>query len=150
MEEKRTNIFLERNLMRHGFHHRHVVQGEVLDAKETRKCLTSCLQCLPRLMNFNKKKKQFAIECLFSKCNYKGFRMSYFQKLGPTIEVRSNQIHYSQQFPVIQFDYHTKVSTSTSPQLTPITLPQPLNTTFVQRKELKVRNHKLRLHPYFG
>ena len=28
--------------------------------------------------------------------------------------------------------------TSTSPQLTPITLPQPLNTTFVKRKELKV------------
>ena len=56
--KKRTNIFLERNLMRHGFHHRHVVQDEpkVLDAKETRKCLTSCLQCLPpRLMNFNRK-----------------------------------------------------------------------------------------------
>ena len=58
VEEKRTNIFLERNLMRHGFHHRHVVQDVVLDAKETRKCLTSCLQCLPpRLMNFNRKKK---------------------------------------------------------------------------------------------
>ena len=94
---------------------------------------------------FLQEKKQFAIECLFSKCNYKGFWMSYFQKLGPILtndwgKIQPNSLFTAISLNSIWLSHESFNITSTSPQLTPITLPQPLNTTFVKRKELKVDN----------